>query len=394
MSDESVREALKALQALGITHGYKEYEHLRGKMRIGLIVNPVAGMGGRVGLKGTDGDALKKAIELGAEPVSPSRAVEMLTHLSPMKKSFRLITYGGDMGENEAREAGFEPEVIDSINPETTSEDTVRAASMMSEIVDLLVFVGGDGTARDVLRGLKKPVPVIGIPSGVKMYSGVFAVNPKAGADLIQKFIRTSLPVTMAEVMDIDENEFRKGKLSARIFGYFPTPYDSELTQSRKIPSSYDEFREQLGIARYFVKKMNGDIFYILGPGTTTFTIGKMLGVDKTLLGVDVVHRKNLVAKDVNEGQLLSLINGKKAAIVVTPIGGQGFIFGRGNQQISPDVIRKVGKENIIVVSTKGKLRRVKNLRVDTGDPELDEELTGKIKVITGYMEETEMMIN
>jgi predicted polyphosphate/ATP-dependent NAD kinase len=235
--------------------------------------------------------------------------------------------------------------------------------------------------------GLKKPIPVLGIPAGVKMYSGVFAVTPKAGAELIKKFIRTGLPLTMAEVMDIDETEFRRGRISARIFGYLPTLQDLQLTQTTKVPTRYDEQREQLEIAKQFVEKMDAETLYILGPGTTTFAIGRVLGVDKTLLGVDVIHRKNLVVKDANEKELISAINGKKAAIVVTPIGGQGFIFGRGNQQISPEVIRRVGKENIIVVSTKEKLRRLEILRVDTGDSKLDEELSGEIKVITGYGE-------
>jgi predicted polyphosphate/ATP-dependent NAD kinase len=383
-----VDEALKALHALGITQGYEEYRRLKERMRIGLIVNPIAGMGGRVGLKGTDGEAFKKAVELGAKPVSPLRAVEMLKNLYPIRKSFWLVTYAGEMGENEAREVGFEPEVLGELGLETTSEDTVKAASLIGEVVDLLAFVGGDGTARDILRGLRKPVPVLGIPAGVKMYSSVFAVTPKAAAELIKKFIRTGLPLTTAEVLDIDETEFRKGRISARIFGYLPTLQDFKLTQMTKIPTGYDERSEQLEIARYFVEKMNTETLYILGPGTTTFAIGRLLGIDKTLLGVDVIYRKSLVVKDANEKELLSIIDGKKAAIVVTPIGGQGFIFGRGNQQISPEVIRKVGKENIIVVSTKEKLRRLEILRVDTGDPKLDEELSGEIRVITGYGEE------
>lgn len=395
--EEDLQEALKALQAFGLIHGYREYERVRRGVKIGLIVNPVAGMGGRVGLKGTDGDALKKSVELGAKPVSPSRAVEMLVNLSSMKKAFELVTYPGEMGENEARKAGFNPEVIGSLSSKTTSEDTIRAASMMSKIVDLLIFVGGDGTARDILKGLSdNTVPVLGIPAGVKMYSGVFAVNPKAGANIVQKFIRMGLPLTMAEVMDVDENEFRRGNLSAQIFGYLPTPYDPELTQSGKIatPQVDEEFRNQLEIAKYFTEKMEKDILYVLGPGSTVYTIGKLLGIDKTLLGVDVAFGKELIAKDVNEEQLLSVIDKRKARIVVTPIGGQGFIFGRGNQQISPEVIRKVGKDNIMVVSTRNKLKKIRSLRVDTGDAELDRELTGEIKVITGYHEEKVMKIS
>ncbi|HID42995.1 MAG TPA: ATP-NAD kinase [Archaeoglobaceae archaeon] len=395
--EDEVQEVLKVLHAFGLTQGYQEYKRLKRRIKIGFIVNPIAGMGGRVGLKGTDNDALKKAIELGAKPVSPARAVETLNNLLSMKDAFDLITYPGEMGENEAQEAGLNPEVIGVVNSSTTSEDTVMAASQMSRIpVNLLVFVGGDGTARDILSGLKNNlIPVLGIPSGVKMYSGVFAVNPQAGASIIEKFIRTVLPVTMVEVMDIDENEFRRGNLSARIFGYLPTPYNPDLIQSKKIatPQIDEEFRNQLEIAKYFTERMEDDTLYILCPGTSVYAIGKLLGIDKTLLGVDVVLKGDLIAKDVNEKQLLSVIDEKKASIVVTPIGGQGFIFGRGNQQIGPDVIRKVGKENIIVVSTRNKLDKMKNLRVDTGDSKLDKELAGEIKVITGYKEERVMRI-
>lgn len=387
--EDDVQEVLKALRCFGVAHGYQDYSRAKERLKIGLIVNPIAGMGGRVGLKGTDG-VLEEAIRLGAKPVSPLRAVETLKKLHHLKNAFRLITYPGEMGEKECVEAGFEPEVVGSISSKTSSEDTVRAASELSEMsVNLIVFVGGDGTARDVLNGLKNNVPVLGIPSGVKMYSGVFAVNPEAGVRIIEKFIRMGLPLSMVEVMDIDEEEFRKGRLTAKLYGYAPTPYDPEFIQSRKIASvsAAEELDNQYEIAKY-VSELMGEEIYIMCPGSTVYAVGKIMGIDKSLLGVDITQNGEIIASDVNEGQILSIIRGKKVKIIVTPIGGQGFIFGRGNQQISPAVIREVGRDNIIVISTRNKLSKIDKLRVDTGDEELDRELRGEFRVITGYREE------
>jgi len=390
---EGVEEALRALHAYGLTVAYQEYERLTKVKKLGLIVNPVAGMGGRVGLKGTDGEeVLRKAIELGAKPVAPGRAVEALKPLLGLANGFQLITYPREMGEYEALEAGFKPLVIGSLAPgRTTAEDTKRAAAQMSEVpVDLLLFVGGDGTARDVLAGLKRSIPVLGIPSGVKMHSSVFAVNPQAAARLTASFITCGLPLTTAEVMDIDEEEFRRGRLSARLYGLLLTPYEPSLVQPTKIatPLSDEELENQLEIAKYVAEEIKPGVVYILGPGSTVYALSRVLGIEKSLLGVDLVQDGKLLAKDVNEEQILSAIEGKQARIIVTPIGGQGFILGRGNQQISPTVVRRVGKNNIIVISTRSKLHRIGKLKVDTGDPSLDEELKGYIRVVTGYREE------
>jgi len=396
MTSEEVERVLKALFGHGVTHGYQEYIRWKKKKRIGLVVNPIAGMGGRVGLKGTDGrEVLEKAIELGAKPIAPLRAVETLRYLADLKDAFELITYPKEMGEYEALEAGFKPVVVGSLNSEKTSaEDTKNAVKEFSKInVDLILFVGGDGTARDILEVLssvKKNIPVLGIPSGVKMHSSVFAINPGAAAKMVSSFIRQGLSITQGEVMDIDEEEFRKGRLSAKLYGYLLVPYEPTLLQSKKNPTLpiNEELLNQLEIARYLAENMEHGVFYILGPGSTVSALTRLLGVEKSLLGVDIIKNHALVAKDVNEKQILEIITNKTAKIVVTPIGGQGFIFGRGNQQISPEVIRKVGKENIIVIATKNKLKNIKKLRVDTGDTELDKSLRGKIKVIVGYHEE------
>ena len=362
---------------------------LRSPKTVGFIVNPIAGMGGAVGLKGTDGkEVLEKCKALGAKPVAPARAKTYLSELKAFKDMVRLVVGAGNMGENEARDFGFTCRVFGERKKETTAEDTKYVArKALEEDVDLLVFCGGDGTARDVFEAVGTEIPVLGVPTGVKMHSAVFAVGPRAAARITIGFLLGKLPLREAEVMDVDEEAFREGRLSARLYGYVLTPYEPDLVQGVKIasPATEDEVRNQAAIAIYLIENMEPDVVYILGPGTTTRTIADLLDERKTLLGVDLLCNKKLIARDVNERQILEAIEGRKSKIVVTPIGGQGFIFGRGNQQISPEVIRRVGKENIIVVATEGKLRRLRYLRVDTGDPELDEELKGYIRVITDY---------
>jgi len=362
------------------------------KKKIGFIVNPLAGIGGRVGLKGSDGvDTVAKAFVLGAEIVSPDRAIETLKDLSTEKDRFHLITYPDEMGEQEAIESGYNPIVLGSIESgNTTSNDTRRAAQEMREYeADLIIFAGGDGTARDIYKAIDSDVPVMGIPAGVKIHSSVYAVNPRRAADLIKAFLDDRAPTQEMEVMDIDEELFRQGQVSARLYGYLKVPFERRLIQGAKSPSrgSSENIRK---IAAAAVERMDEDYHYILGPGTTVKAIGDILGIDKTLLGIDMVIQKQQIGKDLNESQLLDLIDGKKVKIVVTVIGGQGYIFGRGNQQISPSVIRAVGKENIIVVAAKNKLISLNgSLLVDTGDPECDKYLSGFIRVVTGFNEET-----
>ncbi len=364
---------------------------------LGFIVNPIAGMGGAVGLKGTDGgETLRRAISLGAEPIAPARAELFLSKLKLAEGEVDLLVGAGMMGESEAEKLGFTCKPFGEMKKETASEDTkLVAKSMMEAGVDLLVFCGGDGTARDVLDAIDTSLPALGVPTGVKMHSAVFAVNPESAARLTLRFLQDELPLREAEVMDVDEEAFREGRLSARLYGYMLAPYEPDLIQGMKMasPVTEDEMRNQAAIAIYLIEEMQPDVIYILGPGTTTRTITDLLDEKKTLLGVDLLCNKRVVAKDVNERETLERLSGKKAKIIVTPIGGQGFIFGRGNQQISPTVIRKVGIGNIIVIATRHKLRGLKSLKVDTGDPDLDRELRGLIKVVTDYKQEHVMRI-
>jgi predicted polyphosphate/ATP-dependent NAD kinase len=364
---------------------------------VGFLINPIAGMGGRVGLKGTDGeDILKKAIELGAEPVARSRAEETLKLLLDMKAEIKWLTCSGKMGDEVLNEVGFKEgedfQVVYQVPDVTNSEDTKSACEKFKEMdVELILFCGGDGTARDIFSVVGKEIPIIGIPAGVKMFSSVFGVNPRATAEVVLGFVRGTYGTSEAEVLDIDEEDYRNGELHAKLFGYALTPYESKLVQSSKsVYDGMDEDSAKEEIARYVIEIMEGekDTIFILGAGSTIERIGKELGIDKTLLGVDVVKNGKLIAKDVNERELLELLNeGKRAVIIVSVIGAQGFVFGRGTQQISPKILGKVGAVNIRIAAAPNKMSQTPILRVDCGDKEIDQMLSGYHKVITGYHE-------
>jgi predicted polyphosphate/ATP-dependent NAD kinase len=365
---------------------------------VGFIVNPVAGMGGAVGLKGTDGAAiLEKAVALGAKPIAATRAEAFLNELSPLKNYIHLLVGAGDMGEAEAQRQGYTYTVVGDKHQQTSSEDTkITAKAMVDSKADLLVFCGGDGTTRDILKAVDSKLPVLGVPTGVKMHSAVFAVNPSAAARVVFRFLKDELPLRETEVMDVDEQAFREGRLSAELYGYVLSPYEPNLIQVSKLasPSTEDELRNQAAISIYVIENMQPEKVYIVGPGTTTRTISDLLDQKKTLLGVDLLVNKQIVERDVNEKQILQALNGKPAKIVVTLIGGQGFIFGRGNQQISAKVIRQVGLDNILVVATSGKLRSLKSLKVDTGDAALDAEFRArKFMVLVDYSRWEEMQV-
>ncbi|MCD6464765.1 ATP-NAD kinase family protein [Candidatus Bathyarchaeota archaeon] len=370
------------------------------KKTIGLIVNPIAGMGGAVGLKGTDSnEILARAIALGAKPVAPPRTEAFLKQLKNLglDEEIDLLVGAGLMGEEEAKRVDFKHRVIGLRKEKTSADDTkIIAKEMVRLDAKIIVFCGGDGTARDLMDAIGMKAPVLGIPSGVKMHSAVFAVNPEAAANILARFIREGLPLREAEVMDVDEEAFREGRLSARLYGYMLIPYEPELIQGTKVASltTDDELRNKAAIATYVIDRiLEPNTIYILGPGTTVRTITDLLDEKKTLLGVDLLLNGRIIAHDVNEKKILEMIRGKKSKIIVTPIGGQGFIFGRGNQQISAKVIEEVGIENIVVIATKHKLRGLRKLRVDTGNPDLDRRLRGYMRVIVDYGEEMVMPV-
>ncbi len=343
-------------------------------------------MGGAVGLKGTDGLA-QEALARGAQAVAPVRAKACLKLLAPEANSLLFLTASGEMGENLLKEGGFAHQVVYHAPEQSGAQDTRAACKeLCNQGVDLILFCGGDGTARDV-ASTAGGVPILGIPSGVKMHSGVFAISPQAAAELTLCYARGELNVRETEIVDVDEELYRQGELQTKLYATAKTPYKPALVQERKriyASGSEEEFKDQ--IALFASEFMRDGSAYILGAGTTTARIAELLGIEKTLLGVDVVQDGKLILKDVAEKDLLDLLDRvNRARIIVSPIGAQGFILGRGSQQISPLVFRKAGIKNLIVVATPHKLEELDSLLVDSGDPDLDQELSGRRQVVTGY---------
>lgn len=371
--------------------GDKTPNSASGKL-IGLIVNPIAGMGGPVGLKGTDGSAvLEEAKRRGAQPVSGVRALKTLKRLAALTTPFRLVTGEGQLGEDVARAAGLNPVVICAPSAgRASSEDTRNAVhAMVKASVDLILFAGGDGTARDVLSVVGDKVPMLGIPTGVKMYSAVFGTNPDNTGQLAARFVSAEPSVSYreAEVMDdIDEGAMREDLLSAQLYGYACSLYERSLVQNAKAGSGPSENLALESVCRQIVSQMKDDWLYILGPGTTTRRVMTALRLPSTLLGIDAVMNGELVGADLNEQALIQLMEGRQACIIVGVLGGHGSLFGRGNQQISADIIRRTKRENIIVISSLEKLIALETgcLRIDTGDADVDALLTGYMRVHTG----------
>lgn len=349
-------------------------------------------MGGRVGLKGTDGEqTLSEAVRKGAKPVSPGRGLRFLEQLRHRSDRTDLITAPGNMGEVIANQLKIKHETIGKVSDRTTSEDTIRIASLMRQKADLIAFCGGDGTARDILKGVGQGVPVLGVPSGVKVYSSIFAITPVAAADSAISFLDGQVHTRQGEVVDVDEEAFRKDHLSVKLFGYLSTPDNGSMVQSSKSMTEPSEDENLESIADQVFETISPDTIYVMGPGSTVERIAKRLGVAKTLLGVDVIGDDGvMLGKDVDEQTLASLVKKAPVKIIVSPIGRQGFLFGRGNQQISADIVRLVGVENVVVVASRRKIEslRPQRLLVDSDDEDLDKHLRGYIRVISGYREE------
>ncbi len=352
--------------------------------RIGFLINPVAGLGGSVGLKGTDGN-VTEAVHRGAVPHAGERAIAALKGVHNGDTTF--LTCSGQMGEDVLRAAGITAFCVVCATPlTTTADDTKQACRKFLEAgVSLILFCGGDGTARDVYDVVGSQVPMLGIPAGVKMYSAVFAIDPMAAGAVVER--AGTLPLRDAEILDVDERAYRAGILSTRLYGIAKVPVLGEYVQAAKqVIEEQNEERAKNEIARFMAEVMLPETLYIIGAGTTTESIARQIGLNKTLLGVDVVKGGNLVARDADEKTLLALLEKEgSAGIIVSPIGAQGFIFGRGTQQISADVIRSVGVKNVIVVATPAKCSETPLLHIDTGDPALDAQFGDFLQVITGY---------
>ncbi|WP_053948090.1 ATP-NAD kinase family protein [Halolamina sediminis] len=351
-------------------------------MHVGFVLNPIAGMGGRVGLKGTDGK-VAEARARGAEPRAPDRAERALTELRERLPDAEISTWGEPMGEEAVRAAGFEPAVLGRPDGEETgSDDTSTAvAAFVDAGVDTVLFVGGDGTAADVAEALEgTDTPMLGIPAGVKVYSSVFAVSPEDAAYIVASYERTE----RREVMDIDEDEYREGEVNPELRAVARVPVAEAMQSSKQLGGgTVDALAE--GVADD-IRAEPGKT-YVLGPGSTVGTIKEELGFEGSPIGVDVWRDGGVVVEDATEQEILDAL-GEENVIVVSPIGGQGFVFGRGNPQLSPAVIRQC---DVTIVASRAKLDGVNVLRADTDDPELDEELRGWWKVRVGKFE-TRMM--
>lgn len=360
------------------------------QFKLGLIVNPVAGLGGSVALKGSDGeDTAAKAIALGAEPKSNSRTKAALEVLIPHQSNITIYTVNDEMGEQTAKALGFNTQVVYQSNSPTTSDDTEAAARLLQQQgVDLILFAGGDGTARNICHAVEDSVPVLGIPAGCKIHSGVYAITPKAAGRVVEMLVKGEL-VTLsdADVMDIDEVAFRQGTVKAKRYGEMQVPSEVRYVQAVKNGGKETDELVLADIAAYVVSEMDADTLYVMGSGSTVGAVMEEMGLENTLLGVDLVEDQALVGQDLTAQQLLELTSGRETKLVITLIGGQGHIFGRGNQQLSPALIKAIGRDNIIVVATKTKLQALNGrpLICDTGDSKLDDELSGYIRVTSGF---------
>lgn len=358
--------------------------------KIGLLINPIAGMGGKVGLKGTDGlGVLELAIERGALPESNAKAEKALEKLLSLKDELIFLTANGLMGENALRKVGLDFEVIHETSALTDQDDTLDVLHIFKkEEVDFILFVGGDGTARDVASVVGLDIPVIGVPAGVKIHSPVYAVSPEGAGMLAYQYLSEGLIALIEmEVVDVDEDAFRQDEIITRLYNFLLVPKDNVYLQNLKSPSPQSEGDAQVSTALAIIDEMEDGCFYIIGSGTTTGRILEELDLPKTILGVDIIKDKKLVAKDVNEKEILDIIGNDPAKLIVTPIGGQGYIFGRGNQQLSAKVLSKIRKDNLIILSTPWKLRSLnkKPLLVYTGDEEVDQQFVGYYRIVVGY---------
>lgn len=357
--------------------------------RLGLLVNPLAGLGGSVALKGSDGVA-EEALARGAVPQAPVRAQAVLEQLLPWRDHIVVFTAAGAMGEEIATRLGFATRLVYQPAMATSASDTEATARAVHEAgADLLLFAGGDGTARDICRAIGLSLPVLGVPAGVKMHSGVFAVTPRAAAEVVQLLLKGELVlIDAADVRDIDESALRAGRVQARHFGEMRVPAEGRYLQQVKCNGKEVEALVLQEIAADVVERMEeAGGTWIIGPGTTPAAVMKLLGLPNTLLGMDVVRDGEVVAADADAATLEQFARDGDCHLVITATGGQGMLLGRGNQQLTPAVLRAIGRERMLIVATHEKLTALQGrpLLMDVSDPALEQLLQGFVEVVTGY---------
>jgi predicted polyphosphate/ATP-dependent NAD kinase len=364
--------------------------------KIGFLVNPIAGMGGKVGLKGTDGVS-DKAKNLGAKPISPSKALETLEEFLSsysQRDDIEWLTCSALMGYDELIKAGAKKiQVVYSYNKDNTSSDDTKNAceKLLNEEIELILFCGGDGTARDIYSVVSDKIPILGIPSGVKMHSAVFGINTSATAKMLHEFVNNRLTIGDAEIMDLDEERYRNGEWNIKLFGVAKGIVEPTYIQvGKSIFESVSDNAIKDELAEHIEDEINehSDFLYLFGSGGTIDYIANKLSLKNTLLGIDAYYNRKIIGSDLNEESILKLLEKyHKIKVILSHIGAQGFILGRGNLQLSPKVIRKIGFDNIIVISTPSKLSSIPFIRVDTGDKNLDKMFFNHefIMVVIGY---------
>lgn len=353
--------------------------------RIGLVINPIAGIGGPLAARGSDlFQSLEEACRQGGLPVAQRRAERALVRLRRMAPDVSILTVSGLMGADAAIRSGFQPLVAAEAAERTTARDTHQAIrTMISHGVDLLLFAGGDGTARDIFTIAGDRLPMVGIPTGVKMHSAVFALSPEAAGETAA--IGKASGSRQAEIMDSDEAGLTAGRLSARLFGYARTPDLPRLLQPAKGARPDGGEAAIAALGRTLAREIPPDHLVILGPGTTMQTVKPAFGLEGTLLGVDAVADGKIVTLDADARRLEALCASRREVdLLVGVVGNQGFVFGRGNQQISPAVIRAAGRIHIIATRDKLTALPSPDLHVDSGDLSLDHALAGFHRVRTG----------
>lgn len=361
-------------------------------LTFGLIINPFAGIGGAVGLKGSDGaDIVAEAFARGAEQKSVLRAKHALEGLKPYIDQCHFYTCPDDMGASLLAELGFNYTLLD-FKPAfpTTAADTKKAAELMKlHAPDVLVFAGGDGTARDICDIVGEDIPVLGIPAGVKIHSGVYGVTPAASGEVLLQLLTGGLvDIRDAEVRDLDEDAFRNNTVRAKHYGDMRVPQVGHFVQAVKQGGVESEELVLADIAAYITREMEDDVLYFIGSGKTTQAVMDDLGLDNTLLGVDAVLNREVIGSDMTESDIWRLIQEHDRVVpIVSIMGGQGHVFGRGNQQFSPRILRELGKPAFVLISMKSKIIGLEGrpLIIDSGDPLLDKEWAGTIEVVTGY---------